>query len=110
MKRLATISNDVDSGSITTAVRTGSISTHSLTTGLIWRCGFIQYKLIIYIKNVFSSDSIRDAVSKAIQEENISPPEFHKIMQDINKYCRLNEEIQKQNKSKVKEILKIRAS
>ena len=80
MKRLATISNDVDSGSITTAVRTGSISTHSLTTGLIWRCGFIEYKLIIYIKNVFSSDSIRDAVSKAIQEENISPPEFHKIM------------------------------
>ena len=41
MKRLATISNDVDSGSITTAFRTDSLSTHSLTTGLIWRCGFI---------------------------------------------------------------------
>lgn len=100
MKRLATISNDVDSGSITTAFRTDSLSTHSLTTGLIWRCGFIQHKLIIYIKNAFSSDSIRDAVSKAIKEENISPPESHKIMQDINKYRRLNEEIQKQNKSK----------
>ena len=32
--------------------------------------------------------SINDAILQAIQDENISPPELHKILQEKEKYCR----------------------
>ena len=37
------------------------------------------------------SDSINDAISQAIQDENISHVEFHKILQKIKQCCKLKE-------------------
>ena len=51
-------------------------------------------------------NSISDATSQAIQDENISPTEFYKILQEMEKHCRLKEEFWKQNKVKLRKITK----
>ena len=51
-------------------------------------------------------DSICDVISKAIQDENISPAEFLKILQETKKYHKLKEEIRRKNKAKVRETTK----
>ena len=39
-----------------------------------------------------------------IQDENILPAEFHKILQEIENYRKLKKEIWRQNKSKLRQI------
>ena len=41
-----------------------------------------------------------------MQDENISSAEIRKIVLEMEKYCKLKQEIQRQNKAKVKQIMK----
>ena len=51
-------------------------------------------------------DSITDIISQAIQDGNISPAEFHKVLQEAEKYRKLKDDITNQTKAKVKQIEK----
>ena len=44
----------------------------------------------------------RDAISRAIQDETISSAEFHKILQDMGKHCKLKKKRFKEIQSKSK--------
>ena len=41
-----------------------------------------------------------------MQDGDISPTEFHKVLQEVEKYCRLKADIRNQAKAEVKEITK----
>ena len=41
-----------------------------------------------------------------MQDGDISPTEFHKVLQEVEKYCKLKADIRNQAKNKVKEITK----
>ena len=51
-------------------------------------------------------DSIANIISQAMQDGDISPTEFHKVLQEVEKYRRLKADIRNQAKAKVKEITK----
>ena len=44
--------------------------------------------------------------SQAIQDGDISPTDFHKVLQEVEKYCKLKADIRNQAKANVKEITK----
>ena len=41
-----------------------------------------------------------------MQDGDISPTEFHKVLQEVEKHCKLKADIRNQAKDKVKEITK----
>ena len=45
-------------------------------------------------------------ISQGVQDGDISPSEFHKVLQEVEKYRRLKADIRNQAKAKVKEITK----
>ena len=47
-----------------------------------------------------------DSIAQAMQDGDISPTEFHKVLQEVEKYCKLKADIRNQAKAKVKEITK----
>ena len=51
-------------------------------------------------------DCITNNISQAVQDGEISPTEFHKVLQEVEKYRKLNADIRNQAKAKVKEITK----
>ena len=51
-------------------------------------------------------DSITDIISQAMQDGDISPTEFHKVLQEVEKYRKLKADIRNQAKTKIKEITK----
>ena len=51
-------------------------------------------------------DSITDIISWAMQDGNISPTEFYKVLQEVEKYHKLKADIRNQAKAKVKQITK----
>ena len=51
-------------------------------------------------------DSIANIISQAMQDGDISPTEFHKVLQEVEKYCKLKADIRNQAKAKVKQITK----
>ena len=51
-------------------------------------------------------DGIADIISQAMQDGDISPTEFHKVLQEREKYCKLKVDIRNQTKAKVKQIEK----
>ena len=51
-------------------------------------------------------DSISKIISQAMEDGDISPTEFHKVLQEVEKYHRLKVDIRNQAKAKVKEITK----
>ena len=51
-------------------------------------------------------DSIANIISQAMQDGDISPTEFHRVLQEVEKYRRLKTDIRNQAKDKVKEITK----
>ena len=51
-------------------------------------------------------DSIADIISKGMQNTNISGSEFHKVLQEVKKYCKLKANIRNQSKTKIKQITK----
>ena len=50
--------------------------------------------------------SIANIISQAMQVGDICPTEFHKVLQEVEKYRRLKADIRNQVKAKVKEITK----
>ena len=50
--------------------------------------------------------STHSIISHTMQDGDISPTEFHKVLQEVEKYCKLKADIRNQAKAKVKEILK----
>ena len=53
-------------------------------------------------------DSIADIISQAVQDGDISPTEFHKVLQEREKYHKFKADIRNQTKAKVKQIKKER--
>ena len=51
-------------------------------------------------------DSIADIISRAVQDGDISPTEFHKVLQEVEKYRKLKADIRNRTKAKVKQIEK----
>ena len=51
-------------------------------------------------------DSIANIISQAMQDGDISPTQFHKVLQEVEKYRKLKADIRNQAKAKVKEITK----
>ena len=45
-------------------------------------------------------------ISQAMLDGDISPTEFHKVLLEVQKHCRLKADIRNQAKAKVKEITK----
>ena len=51
-------------------------------------------------------DSIADIILQAMQDGDISPIEFHKVLQEREKYRKLKADIRNQTKAKIKQIKK----
>ena len=51
-------------------------------------------------------DTMAYISSQAIQDGDISPTEFDKVLQEVEKYCKLKANIRNQAKANVKEIMK----
>ena len=51
-------------------------------------------------------DSIADIISQAMQDGDISPTEFHKVLQEREKYRKLKTSIRNRTKAKVKQVEK----
>ena len=135
MKRFNTITGIVDTGLITSTVITGgtggiSIATFASGVGLpvgialsgtslllslataITRKSFkiftVKQEKYDAIKLLAQSklDSIANIISQAVQDGDISLTEFHKVLQEVEKYRKLKADIRNQAKAKVKEITK----
>ena len=48
--------------------------------------------------------SIADIISQAMQDGDISPTKFHKVLQKREKYCKLKADVRNRTKAKVKQI------
>ena len=51
-------------------------------------------------------DSISNIISQAMEDGHISPTEFHKVLQEVEKYRKLKADIRNQAKTKLKQITK----
>ena len=51
-------------------------------------------------------DSIANIISHTVQDRDIYSTEFHKVPQEVEKYCKLKDDIRNQARAKVKEITK----
>ena len=51
-------------------------------------------------------ESIADIISQAMQDGDISPIGFHKVLQEVEKYYKLKADIRKRTNAKVKQIEK----
>ena len=122
----------MDTGLITSTVITGGISIAALASGVGLPVGIAlggtslllslasaitqkSFKIFTVkqekqdaIKLLAQSklDSIANIISQAMQDRDISSTEFHKVLQEIEKYCKLKADIRNQPKAKVKEITK----
>ena len=131
-KRFNTITGIVDKGLITSTVITGGISiaafassvdlpvgaalggvslSLSLATGITrkyFKTFTVKQERLDAIKLIAQSklDRITDIISWAMQDGNISPTEFHKVLQEVEKYRKLKADIRNQAKAKVKQITK----
>ena len=121
MKRFNTITGIVDTGLITSTVITGGISIAAFASGVGLPVGIAlsgtslllslataitrkSFKIFTVkqekhdaIKLLAQSklDSIANIISQAMQDGDISPTEFHKVLQEVEKYCKLKADIRK---------------
>ena len=51
-------------------------------------------------------DSISNIISQAMQDGDILSIQFHKVLQEVEKYCKLKSDIRNPVKAKVKQITK----
>ena len=126
--RIAKIINMVDNGLITVTVCVGGAGAVLLATGVGAPLGVAlevsgaATGLISLLGNIFSKrattkaekhlkisqtaitklDTIASHISKALMDDFISPEEFNLILEEINKYKTLKEEIRSNNKKKLK--------
>ena len=132
MKRFNTITCIVDTGLITSTLTTGGVSTASFASGVGLPVGIalsgtnLLFSLITAItrksfkifnvkqekhdaiKLIAQSklDSVANIISHAMQEGGISSIEFHKALQEVEKYRKLKADIRNQAKTKVIQITK----
>ena len=126
MKRFNTITGIVDTGLITSTVITGGISIAAFASGVGLPVGIAlgatslllslataitrkSFKIFTVKQEKHDAilaqsklDSIANIISQAMQDGDISPTEFHKVL----KYRKLKADIRNQAKAKVKEITK----
>ena len=128
MKRFNMIIGIVDTGLITSTVITGGISIAAFASGVGLPVGIAlsgtspllslattitqkSFKIFTVkqekhdaIKLLAQSnlDSITSIISQAIQDGDISPTEFHKVLQRVEKYRKLKADIGNQAKAKYK--------
>ena len=126
--RIAKIINMVDNGLITVTVCVGGAGAVLLATGAGAPLGVAlevsgaATGLVSLIGNIFSKkattkaekhlkisqtaitklDTIASHISKALMDDFISPEEFNLILEEMNKYKALKEEIRSNNKKKLK--------
>ena len=126
--RIAKIINMVDNGLITVTVCVGgagavllatgagaplgvALEVSGAATGLISLLGYIFSKrattkaekhLKISQTAITKLDTIASHISKALMDDFISPEEFNLILEEMNKYKTLKEEIRSNNKKKLK--------
>ena len=132
MKRFNIITGIADTDLITSTVITGGISTASFASGVGFPFGIalsgtslllslatamtqkpfkistVKQEKHDAIKLLAQSklDSVANIISQAMQDGDISPTEFHKVLQEVEKYRKLKADIRNQTKAKVKEITK----
>ena len=51
-------------------------------------------------------DGIVDIISQAMQDGDISPTEFHKVLQEVEKYRKFKADIRNRTKARIKQITK----
>ena len=132
MKRFNTITGIVDTDLIPSTVITGGISIAAFASGVGLPVGIAlsgtslllslataitrkSFKIFTVkqekhdaIKLLAQSklDSIANIISQAMQHGDISPTEFHKVLQEVEKYRKLKADMRNQAKAKVKQIMK----
>ena len=132
MKRFNTITGIVDTGLIRSTVITAgiSISAFSSDVGLPVGIALSGTSLLLSVATAITRksfktftvkqekqdaikllaqtklDSISNIISQAMQDGDISPTEFDKVLQEVEKFRRLKADIRNQAKAKVKEITK----
>ena len=132
MKRFNTIAGIVDTSLITSTVITGRISIAAFASGVGLPVGIAlsgtslllslataiiqkSFKIFIVKQEKHNAvklldqsklDSITNIISQAMQDGDISPTEFYKVLQEVEKYRKLKADIRNQDKAKVKEITK----
>ena len=132
MKQFNTITSIVDTGLITSTVITGEVSIAAfargfgLPVGIVLNGTSLLFSLAVAIaRNFFKIftvkqekhdainllpqsklDSIADIIPQAMQDGGISSTDFHKVLQKVEKYCRLKADIRNQAKTKVRQITK----
>ena len=128
MKRFNTITGIMDTGLITSTVTTGGVSVAAFSSGVGMPVGIILSgtSLLLSLATVITQksfktftikqekhsaikllaqsklDSIADIISQAMQGRDISSIEFHKVLQEIEKYCKLKADIRNQNQGQGK--------
>ena len=132
MKLFNTITGMVETGLITSTLITGGVSIAAFARGadlpvgitlsgtslllslatVITRKSFktftIKQEKHDAIKLLAQSkfDSMTEIISQAMQDRDISSIEFHKVLQEVEKYRKLKSNIRNQAKAKVKQIAK----
>ena len=132
MKLFSTITGIIDTGLIASAVITGGTSIAAFASGVglpvgiaisgtrlllslataITRKSFktftVKQEKHDSIKLLAQSklDSIANIISQAMQDGDISPTEFHRLLQEVEKYRKYKADIRNQTKAKVKQITK----
>ena len=132
MKRYNTITDIVETGLITSTVITGGISIEAFANGVGLPVGIAlsETSLLFPLATVITwksfktftvkqekhdaikllaqskLESIANIISQAIQDGDISSIEFHKVLQEVEKYHKLKPDIRNQAKAKVKHITK----
>ena len=131
LKRFNIITGIVDTGLITSTVITGGISIAAFASGVGLPMGialsgtslFLSLATAITQKSfkIFTLkqekqnsiilaqsklDSITNIISQAMQDGDISQSEFHKVLQEVEKYRKLKADIRTHAKAKIKQITK----
>ena len=132
IKQFNTITGIIDTGLITSTLITGGISIVAFASGvglpvsialsgtsllLSLATAITRKSLKIFTIKQEKHDAINllaqsklgsmaNIISQAMQEGDISPTKFHKVLQEVEKYCELKAAIRNQAKAKVKEITK----
>ena len=132
MKQFNTITGIVDTGPIASTVMTGVITIAAFPSGVGLHVGIAlsRTSLLLSLATAITQksfkiftvkqekhnaikllaqtklDSISKIISQAMEDGDISPTEFHKVLQEVEKYRRLKADIRNQAKAKVKEITK----
>ena len=132
MKRFNTITSIIETGLIISTVITGGISIAAFASGVGLPVGIalsvtsLLLSLVTAITQKYFKTftvnqekhsvikllaqsklgSIANIISQAMQDGDISSIEFHKELQDVEKYRKLKADIRNQTKAKVKQVTK----